>query len=107
MIENTKFEQQINGKFIKCIRDDNIFEYKSRWIYSFNVTSDNFEVTIGIHQNIPNTASPIITYMYIGLVILKSNMSMLNFVDYLPLKDSRQNFIKLKLTRGSYVVVPM
>lgn len=106
-LENKKFEQQINGKFIKCMREDKVVEFKSRWIYSFNVTSDNFEVTIGIHQIPPNSLSPLISYLYTGVVILKSNMSMLNFVDYLPLRDYRQNFFKLKLNRGSYVVVPM
>jgi hypothetical protein len=107
LLEKKKYEQQLNGKFIKCIRDDDILEFKSRWIYSFNVTSDNFDLTIGIHQSTPNCASPMISYLYAGLVILKSNMTILNFVDYLPLKDARQNFIKLKLSKGSYVVVPM
>ena len=69
IFENKKFEQQINGKFIKCKRDDDVLEYKSRWIYSFNVVTDNFEVTIGIHQHTPNTISPVVSYLYTGIVI--------------------------------------
>jgi hypothetical protein len=107
LIEKNKYEKQMNGKFIKTLRYDGLTEYKSRWIYSFNVTSENFEVTIGIHQSIPNSFSLIPAYLYTGLVILKSNTPIVNFVDYLPLKQSRQNFLKLKLSKGSYVVIPM
>jgi hypothetical protein len=107
LIEKNKYEKQFNGKFIKTARYDGVIEYKSRWIYSFNVTSENFEVTIGIHQSIPNSFSIIPPYLYTGLVILKSNTPIINFVDYLPLKESRQNFIKVKLSKGSYVVIPM
>jgi hypothetical protein len=106
LLENMRFEQQINGKFIKCLRADSITEYKTKWIYSFNVTNDNFEMIIGLHQPSMNYTT-INSYLYAGLVILKSNRPFLTFVDYLPLKDTRQNFLKLKLTKGSYVVVPI
>lgn len=107
ILENKRFEQQINGKFTKCKREDDVVEFKSRWIYSFNVTSDNYEITIGIHQNTPNSFSNISTYLYTGLVIVKSNMTMLNFVDLISLRDVRQHYINLKLSRGSYVVIPI
>lgn len=106
VLERKRYEQQLNGKFIKCKRDDDITEYKSRWIYSFNVTNENMEVTIGIHQPSLNYGL-INSYLHAGLVVLRSNMSMLTFVDYIPMKETRQSFIKLKLLRGSYVVVPV
>jgi hypothetical protein len=103
-----KFELQLNGKFIKCIREkDNIIEYKTRWNYTFNVTSDNFDVTIGIHQNTFNSDLQVSNHLYIGLIVLKSSYPMLFFVDHLPLKEARQNFLNLKLEKGTYVVVPM
>jgi hypothetical protein len=106
ILEYLKYEQQINGKFIKCLRQDNIIEFKSKWIYSFNITNDNAEVTIGIHQPSINY-STITSYLYIGLVVLKSNSPFLTFCDYLHLKDCRQGFLKLKLPKGCYVVVPV
>jgi hypothetical protein len=106
ILENMKYEQQINGKFIKCQRKDNIVEYKSRWIYSFNINNDNTDVVIGLHQPSINY-STICSYLYAGIVVAKSNTPFITFVDYLPLKDSRQNFLKLKLAKGSYVVIPI
>lgn len=107
LIEKCKFEKQFNGKFIKCLRYDGVTEYKSRWLYSFNISSDSFEITIGIHQTIPNSYCQFLPYIFTGLVILKSNTPLMNFVDYLPLKECRQDFIKLKLSKGSYVLIPM
>jgi hypothetical protein len=106
ILENMKHEQQINGKFVKCTRKDGIVEYKSRWIYSFNVNNDNTEVIIGLHQPSINY-STIVSYLYTGIVVVKSNTPFITFVDYLSLKDSRQHFLKLKLAKGSYVVIPI
>jgi hypothetical protein len=108
ILEYKKYELQLNGKFLKCIREkDNIIEYKTRWNYTFNVPSDNFDLTIGIHQNTFNSSLQMCNHLYCGLIILKSSYPMLFFVDHLPLKEARQNYLNLKLDKGTYVIVPM
>jgi len=100
------YEKQINGKFLKAVREDGVTEFRSKWIYAFNIPSDNYELTIGIQLPSKNFGG-INTYIYSGFVILKSNGVKINFVDYLPFKDTRQGFLKMRLNRGSYLVVPL
>ncbi len=101
------YEKQINGKFLKVKRDDGVVEFRSKWIYTFNVPKDNYEITIGIHQASKNFGGSN-SYIYAGFVILKANgRKILNLVDFLPMKDNRQGFLKVKLNKGVYIVVPM
>lgn len=104
-IKRYTYSNKLNGKFIKIKREDNTEEYISRWFYTFNVGNDNTEVTIGIHSI--DLIEKQFSKFFIGIIILKSNMFNLSFVDYVPLKNQKDNFIKSFLSKGSYMIIPV
>lgn len=106
LLKEFAIQQQLNGKFVKTTREDKVQQYKSRWVYTFNITSDNTQVALGIHQPSINQGA-VTSYLYVGIIILRSSMPILDFVDYLPLDEVRQQFILTNLNSGSYIVVPV
>ena len=107
MIEIKKYQysNKINGKFIKVTRNDNVTEYISRWFYTFNIGNDNTEVCIGIH-NI-DLIEKKYDLTYTGIIILRSNMMNFFFVDYVQVKNQRDNYLKCILSKGSYLIIPI
>ena len=107
MIEIKKYQysNKINGKFIKVTRNDNVTEYISRWFYTFNIGNDNTEVCIGIH-NI-DLIEKKFNLTYTGIIILRSNMMNFSFVDYVQVKNQRDNYLKCILSKGSYLIIPI
>ena len=107
MIEIKKYQysNKINGKFIKVTRNDNVTEYISRWFYTFNIGNDNTEVCIGIH-NI-DLIEKKYDLTFTGIIILKSNMMNFSFVDYVQVKNQRDNYLKCFLSKGSFLIIPI
>lgn len=106
-METRSIENQFNGKFEFIKRDeDKIFEFNSRWVYTFNIKNDNTIINFGIHQPsalLGRTSS----YIYTGLILLKSGFPNLTLIDYLSLKETRQHYLQSKLNKGSYILVPI
>ena len=106
-IEETKNEIQLYGKFIKTKRqEDNIIEFRSRWIYTLNIRSNSTDIIFSLHQQSKNLGK-ISNYLYTGILILKTAFPLLTFIDYLEIHDERQKYLKTKLDKGVYVIIPI
>lgn len=104
-IKKCQYSNKINGKFIQVTRKDNVTEYISRWFYTFNIGNDNTEVCIGIHN--VDLIEKKYNMMYTGIIILKSNMMNFSFVDYVQVKNQRDNYLKCILSKGSFLIIPI
>ena len=101
-IKKYKYEVKLNGKFIYI---EHINQYISRWFYTFNISDDYVEMNINIHSL--DLVHKNYQDYYIGIIILKSNMLSISFVDYIPVKNTRDNFLKTFLEKGSYIIAPI
>lgn len=101
-IKKYKYEMKLNGKFIYI---EHINQYISRWFYTFNISDDYVEMNINIHSL--DLVHKNYQDYYIGIIILKSNMLSISFVDYIPVKNTRDNFLKTFLEKGSYIIAPI
>ena len=101
-IKKYKYEVKLNGKFIYI---EHINQYISRWFYTFNISDDYVEMNISIHSL--DLVHKNYQDYYIGIIILKSNMLSISFVDYIQVKNTRDNFLKTFLEKGSYIIAPI